>query len=186
MGDWGLRDVLIAHRAALVRFLRARGAGEEAEDLFQDLWIRLGAAASGPVGDPLAYLYRMADNLMIDRHRARIRRERREDGWSKSIGPAKADISEEPSPERRLIAGEQLDATRARLASLGQRTERIFLRFRLDGMAQRAIAAELGVSISAVEKHLQKAYRALLSVEANADQTTPHRLDREGALDDEG
>ena len=70
----GLQDVFVAHRPALVRFLRARGAGEEAEDLVQDLWLKLCAGPTGPVDDALAYLYRMADNLMIDRYRARARR----------------------------------------------------------------------------------------------------------------
>jgi RNA polymerase sigma-70 factor (ECF subfamily) len=47
------------------------------------------------------------------------------------------------------------------LRSLGERTDYIFRRHRVEGIPQRDIAAELGISLSAVEKHLQRAYRAV-------------------------
>jgi RNA polymerase sigma-70 factor (ECF subfamily) len=54
----GLEAVYLDHRAALVRFLRARGAGDRAEDLVQELWLRIVSTPSGPVFDPLNYLFR--------------------------------------------------------------------------------------------------------------------------------
>lgn len=47
------------------------------------------------------------------------------------------------------------------LASLGARTTYVFLRSRLDAVPQPAIAREIGISLSAVEKHLKKANRAI-------------------------
>ena len=35
-----LEQAYLAHRDRLLRFLRARGAGDAAEDLVQDLWLR--------------------------------------------------------------------------------------------------------------------------------------------------
>lgn len=162
----GLHDVFAAHRPALVRFLRARGAADEAEDLAQDVWLKIGAAPSGPVDDPLAYLFRMADNLMIDRHRARVRRERREESWSEATCGGEAGWADGPLPERSLAARQRLATVGERLRALGPRTETVFLRFRVDGVGQRQIAAEQGISLSAVEKHLQKAYRALIALQA--------------------
>ena len=72
----GLSAILLANRAALLRFLRARGAGTDGEDLLQDMWMKLQEKDIGPVADPLPYLYRMANNLMLDRYRSGARRAR--------------------------------------------------------------------------------------------------------------
>lgn len=37
----GMDAVLLAHRAQLIRFLESHGAGDAAEDLFQELWMRV-------------------------------------------------------------------------------------------------------------------------------------------------
>ena len=161
----GLEAVFLDNRAPLLRFLRARGAGDSAEDLLQELWIRASAAASGPVRDPLAYLYRAANNLMLDRRRAELRAARRDDEWSETL----AEDGTAPGQERVLIAREQLQAAEAVLAELGERTESIFRDFRLRGKTQVEIARELGISLSAVEKHLQKAYRALIELRRRFD-----------------
>ncbi|MGQ2930296.1 MAG: sigma factor-like helix-turn-helix DNA-binding protein, partial [Sphingopyxis sp.] len=74
-----------------------------------------------------------------------------------------------PAGERALIAREQLTAIEATLAALGPRAERIFRRYRLDGAGQADIAAEWGISLSSVEKDLQKAYRAIAELKARFD-----------------
>lgn len=161
----GLEAVFLAHRASLLRFLRARGAGDGAEDLLQELWIRAAAGAKTPIADPLAYLYRTANNLMLDRRRSDLRAARREQEWAEAhlVG------SDTPSGERALIARQDLETAEAALRDLGERTDWIFRRFRIDGASQRMIADELGISLSAVEKHLQKAYRALVDLRRRRD-----------------
>ncbi|HEX8670179.1 MAG TPA: sigma-70 family RNA polymerase sigma factor [Allosphingosinicella sp.] len=165
----GLEQVYLENRALLLRFLRARGAGDAADDLLQELWIRASAAAAGPVRDPLPYLYRTANNLMLDRRRAEMRQARREQDWSADSDAAPAAASDAPSGERTLMARQQLDQVRAAFGALGERTETIFRRFRLEGASQKQIADDLGISLSAVEKHLQKAYRALIEVRRRLD-----------------
>jgi RNA polymerase sigma-70 factor (ECF subfamily) len=49
----------------------------------------------------------------------------------------------------------------------------IFRRFRIEGEQQRAIAAELGISISAVEKHLARAYKDISAARLRLDEETP-------------
>jgi RNA polymerase sigma-70 factor (ECF subfamily) len=51
----------------------------------------------------------------------------------------------------------------------GERTDHIFRRHRVEGASQKEIAKELGISLSAVEKHLQKAYRALIDLRRRLD-----------------
>lgn len=165
--DTGLVAVFDQNRAALLRFLQARGAGDAAEDILQELWIKASAGTSHPIADPLPYLFRMAANLVIDQRRAQLRKERREHDWSEfGHGDAAEDVD---SGERKAMAREQLRLVEATLRDLGERTETIFRRYRLDGASQREIAAELGISLSAVEKHLQRAYRALIALRRQYD-----------------
>ena len=191
MTESGLQAVFMASRQQILRFIRARGGGEESEDIVQELWLRVtgqpaAGERTGPIAEPLSYLYRMADNLMLDRRRAAMRRERR-DGVYAGLGEGPAPgVSPAPSVEQALIARERLRRVEAALAALGPRTATIFRRFRIDGLNQRDIAAECGLSLSAVEKHLQKAYRALVEMRAreDAESGAPCRLAIEG--DDDG
>jgi RNA polymerase sigma factor (sigma-70 family) len=153
----GIEAVYLANREKLLRFLRARGAGENAEDILQDLWLKITKTLSGPVSNPAAYLFRAADTLMIDRFRAQVNAERRESDWAGSRGEEQADL-----PADRTIAARQETAqVNAVLAALGSRRETVFRRARIDGVSQPRIAAELGVSLSTVESDLRVAAKAL-------------------------
>ena len=179
----GLRAAFMALRPALLRFMMARGASsEDAADLVQDLYLKLDQAGSTPVAEPRAYLYRMADNLVLDQRRSAQRRARRNEAW---VGPD-PDRDDRPSTEAVLIARERLGHIERALRALPERTADIFRRFRLDGQSQRTIAAALDISLSAVEKHLQRAYRAVLAAktEIDADLPPPRRhTDTNGIFD---
>lgn len=165
----GLSAIFLNNRPALLRFLRARGAGEDAEDMLQDIWMKLEEKDIGPVADPVPYLYRMANNLMLDRYRSATRRERREQDWAEGAGGVMADPSEDIAIDERLILNERLEEARNVLRSLGPRVELVFRRFRIEGVGQRLIADELGVSLTTVEKDLQKAYRAMIALKRKMD-----------------
>ena len=153
----GLQRVLLDERPRLLRFLAVRGAREDAEDLLQELWQRVAAMPRHPVADPLSYLFRAAENLMRDVRRSRVSRERRQFDWQEvAIG-----AEEQALGERVLIAREQLQQVEATLAALGARVDVVFRRYRLEGVSQAVIARDLGISLSSVEKDLQKAYRAI-------------------------
>jgi RNA polymerase sigma-70 factor (ECF subfamily) len=164
----GIDAVLMTNRAALLRFLAAHGAGDAAEDILQELWLRIRATPSGPVANPLAYLYRAANNLMVDRHRSERQARLRDQAWSESQA-ADEDASPEPSAEQTLISREELARMEAVLAGLGERAAHCFRRFRLDGIPQKQIAAQLGISISTVESDLRRAYAALLAARRQSD-----------------
>jgi RNA polymerase sigma factor (sigma-70 family) len=161
----GLQRVFLNERSRLLRFLQARGAGEEAEDVLHDLWQRLASAGGQPIADPVSYLFRALENVMRDRRRSDVSRDRRQQDWYQ-LAP---DAGDEPQGERVLIARERLRRAEAVLAALGSRVETVFRRYRLDGMGQAVIARELGVSLSSVEKDLQKAYRALAELREKFD-----------------
>ena len=123
--------------------------------------LKASAGASGPIADPLAYLYRTANNLMLDRKRAELRQAKRDHEWSGAADGVGEPASDAPSDERVLIARAELEAAEQALEALGERTSTVFRRFRVEGRTQRQIADELGISLSAVEKDLQRAYRAI-------------------------
>lgn len=166
----GLEAVFLANRDVLLRFLVARGAGEDAEDVLQDVWLRISRGRVGPVASPLAYLYRAANAVMIDRYRSSRQAELRDAAWSEGQSGATRGVSDSPSAER-VVAGRQL-ATRVEeaLAELPPRATSIFRRSRIDGIAQRAIAEEFGLSISTVESDLRQVYRALAELRERLDE----------------
>src|SRR3546814_13589261 len=122
----------------------------------------------GPVADPLPYLYRMANNRMLDRYRSATRRERREQDWAEGAGGAMADPSEDVAVDERLILNERLEEARAVLQSLGPRVELVLRSLRMAGVGQRLIAEELGVSTTTVETAMKQAYRAMNAPDGRA------------------
>jgi RNA polymerase sigma factor (sigma-70 family) len=154
-----LPRVFLANRDKVLRYLRSHGAGEDAEDLLQDLWVRIEQAAA-PAEVTTGYLMRMAHNMMIDRVRSSRQRRLRDHAWH-SDGPIGGEADDAPDAERVLLSRERLRLLERTLAGLGPRTEAILRRHRLDGVSQRDLADEFGISLSAVEKQLQKAYKAI-------------------------
>jgi len=157
----GLEVAFLDNREKLLRFLRARGAGNAAEDLVQELWLKIVASPPGPVAAPLSYLFRTADLLMIDRFRSSRQSDARDRNWGDLHAGDPPGVSNEPSVERSIAAAQEAARVLAMLDRLGSRTATIFRRHRIDGMAQKIIAEELRISISTVEADLRTAYRAL-------------------------
>lgn len=175
-----LAEAFLAGQPMICRYLRARGAGDETEDLLQELWLKIGQTSTDGIDDPNSYLYRMAHNLMLDWRRGAIRRERREERYHREDRGG-SDADDAPAADRHLLAREKLRHIDRALAALGPRTDHIFRRFRVEGIAQREIAAELGITLSAVEKHLQKAYRAVAVAERAYAADSPAIANRERA-----
>ena len=159
-----LQTLLAQSRERLLPFLHARGlARGEAEDCIQEMWLRIGRAKLPEIKDPLSYLYRMADNMVIDLRRMAKRRSERETAWAGSTRDLVHDVDPSPSAEQTMLARERLAAFQAAIDGLPGRTAQIFRRFRLEGASQKEIASELGVTVSAVEKQLQRAYKTIIA-----------------------
>lgn len=162
MASGGLLDAFMGLRPALIRYLARRGAAtEEAEDILQEVGLKLASERVGPIEQPRAYLYRMTHNHFLLNRRTASRRLKREEAWVDVNTGYPPDVDEEPSAEARLAARQQLSILQGVIDRLPERTRMIFRRFRIDNVPQRQIAAELDVSVSAVEKHLARAYHAI-------------------------
>jgi RNA polymerase sigma factor (sigma-70 family) len=171
-GETGLTQLLGEMRSDLLRFmLRRQCDPAEVEDLFQDLYVKLTSIRTGPVSNPRAYLYQMANNLLHDHRRGRRRQQERDDHWTRNrIGP---DLEKEagPSPEDSAIVRDELKRVNAVIALMPDRTAQILKMYRIEGVSQKAIANRLDLSLSAVEKHLQRAYQKLLFLREELDGT---------------
>jgi RNA polymerase sigma-70 factor (ECF subfamily) len=159
-----LEIVFLRDRQRLLGFVRRAGAGDEAEDILHEAWLKIEGLKDRPLPDqPIAYLYRVLHNLMLDRRRGARRAVRRDAEWADIAGPETAGVSDEPGIDHRMIASEEFRAAQAAVEALGEPTATIFRRHRIDGVTQREIAADLALAISTVEKHLRKAYAAMIA-----------------------
>jgi RNA polymerase sigma factor (sigma-70 family) len=68
---------------------------------------------------------------------------------------------EERTPERVLLDREALETVVDAIAALPPRTREVFVLHRFEEMTCNGIAEQLGISVSAVEKHIMKALREL-------------------------
>ena len=140
-------------------FLRRLGNRSEAEDLTQQVFVRVLAGDMAELENPQAYIFTVASNLLKDRGRAAQRRggEAVPPPEDELVDELLATLVEERSPERVLLGKEALaDALKA-LEELGERTRDIFILFRLESMKQAQIASLFGISQSTVEKHVMRA-----------------------------
>lgn len=166
----GLQAVFLANRTTLLRFLLARGAGDEAEDVLQEVWLKIVHTRTGPVAAPLSYLYRTANTVMIDRYRSLKQARVREKDWSEANSGTIRGVADAPSAER-VMAGKQFaQKIEEALAQLPARATEAFRRSRIDGQTQREIAREFGLSVSTVENDLRSVYRVLAELRERLDE----------------
>jgi len=142
-------------RTSLKRYFRARIKNDgEVEDLVQEVFTRVAARKEGGQVEHLdRYLFQTASSVLADR--ARLMRARRAE-LHVEFDPdhhSPTDID----PHRTLSGREDLRAVTSVLLVLPARTRAVFVLHRLEGRKYREIAVQLGISVSAVEKHMARA-----------------------------
>jgi RNA polymerase sigma-70 factor (ECF subfamily) len=157
-GNPALIEAYLARRAELVRFFAARlGSPEAGEDLVQEIYLKIsGLEDPAEVQSPGAYLYRLGSNLMLDRLRGARRSAARDQAWreaNRTLSGAE-EMDEAPDAASALAARQRLAAVIAAVQELGPQTQRVFRLHKLEGLSHSETAARLGVSRSAVEKHM--------------------------------
>jgi RNA polymerase sigma factor (sigma-70 family) len=166
--DYSQCGVVVALHARLHRPLRRfftayRLSAEDAEDLAQEVFLRL--TRPGQVDglrDPEAFAFTLARNLLRDRAR---RLHTRCSNSSVAIEELNLPCNR-PTPDQTFEHYEQLKSADTALASLKPSTRAAFLMHRVDGLGYSDVAARMGVSVSMVEKHIMAAMAALREVNA--------------------
>jgi RNA polymerase sigma factor (sigma-70 family) len=150
---------LSVHLQYLKKLLRRRGRTcEEAEDLVQEAFVRMQVYCQqgGVVREPEAFLVRTVLNLAVD-----ARRRDRRDLYERQSVEDMYLVDLSPSPDEVFAAEQRLLRIRRSLAALSERTQQAFFLHRLEGFSYAEIAQRLGVSVSAVEKHIANAVAVL-------------------------
>ena len=160
-----LLQAYFSRRPNLVLFFAARtGSYEAAEDLAQDLYLKLAALDPGLEAlAPVALLYRMATNLMLDTARGARRRAARDTTWRSESREHRAgvEIAGEPDAEQVTASRQRLSQLVAAVAELPPQRQRAFRLHKLEGLSQAETAQAMGVSVKAIEQHIAAALRTL-------------------------
>ncbi len=125
----------------------------DSEDLLHTAYIRLEKyRVQHKVDSPAGFLVRTALNIGVDNHRhANYLSEEGINAETFEI------VDDAPLQDEVIEARERLHRVEQGLAELSPRTREVFLMYRIDGLKYREIAARLGISESAVAKHIAKA-----------------------------
>lgn len=160
-----LLDALIEKRESLLLFLAARTrCMATAEDLIQDLYLKVAAIDAGSdVRAPVALLYRMAANLMVDHVRSAQRSSRRSGQWrldTRTVLGGEDVVDDLPADEI-VVARERVRQLANAVAALPPKMGQAFRLHKLEGRSQAETARAMGVSVKMVEKHIQAAIQHL-------------------------
>lgn len=155
---WFVREVLPLE-AVLIQFLSRSGRSKaDVEDLRQDVYMRVCAAATKEIPNPARPLvFTIARNLLIDRLR------------HEQVVPI--DVVEnldvlnvaidERTPDRAVIAREELRKFQAALEKLPERERTIISMQKIEGLSTREIAERTGIPERTVRWSLNEGFRAL-------------------------
>ncbi len=148
-----VESLYLAHHGWLQGWLRKKvGNAFDAADLAQSTFLKvLGAKGLDQLQEPRAYLTTIARNLLINQ----VRRRAIEQAYLDALAAMPEPVS--PPPEVRLMVLETLVEIDRRLGRLPALAKQAFLLAQLEGLGYGEIAAELGISVSTVKRHLAKA-----------------------------
>lgn len=176
-----IRDILLAafyeHQDSLKRFLTRRlGNVTLAEDLAQETWLRAArireqpGGGGGDVGNPRAYLFRIAANLALD-HQRHVNR-----GVEIETGPDLDSVADRnPSPESVALHRSEFARLLRVVEGLTPRCREVFILAKFEERTYAEIAETLGISRNTVITHMVTALAAIereMAPEAEPEKNT--------------
>ncbi len=156
--------LVVEQKTPLERFLaRKLDNPDDAAEVAQEAFLRLHRMEHPEqLENARAFLFQVASNLAVDqlrRRRLHFRFLNAQKGPSTESDAPEPGSSNEPSPEELLAAREKLAAIYQAIEELPQNVRQAFLMHRRNGLPYSVIAAELGVSVSSVEKYILQALK---------------------------
>lgn len=144
-------------RPALIRFFERRSfSTPDAEDMTQEVFLRITRlGAKKEIWQPSGFLFQTAANVMRDRLRRDAVRHRNDHVCYDDVDTGDEAPSEEAVYEER----EALNRFIAALEELTPKCRMVFLLHKYEGLSYSEVAKRLGVSVSAIEKHMMNAIR---------------------------
>lgn len=153
------------HNRALLSFLTARlHSPQDAKDVAQEAYVRLlQLEAPGALNFLRAYLFKIAENLAIDRIRHHAVRLRAADTEALLFD----EVDETSSPERKALAREELARISERLMTLPENCREAFVMHVLMDKPVTEVAASMGVTDRMVRYYVT---RGLVTCQAARDE----------------
>jgi RNA polymerase sigma-70 factor (ECF subfamily) len=160
-----LLAVYLERRTNLVRFFAARsGSAATAEDLAQELYLKLAARDPAETAEsPVALIYRIAMNLMLDRARGDARAAARDAAWRQTAHTTVGgeDVADEASADEAAASRQRLRQLVDAAGDLPPQMQRAFRLHKLEGLSHAETARAMGISVKSVEKHISAALKSL-------------------------
>jgi RNA polymerase sigma factor (sigma-70 family) len=153
-------QVSLLYRSPLRGFFSKRvNDPAEVEDLIQEVFLHLvRRAQGGPIEHVKQYVFQIAANALRDWGRRRVvRNQHAHESFDEQVHQPATDIS----PERVLLGEEAIALVTATLNALPERTRDVFVLRVLEKQKYAEIAAALGISVRAAEKHMARALAQL-------------------------
>jgi RNA polymerase sigma-70 factor (ECF subfamily) len=168
-GKRSFQEIYERFQPGVLRFLSRLVGEEEAEDVAQEVFLRVDRGLEGFRGESSmgTWIYRIARNAALDRLRSRpawleSARQLQKHGSGEDPEDVMSLIPDEgASLERYLIGKEMSECIRGRVDTLPESYRRVLFLSELVGMTNAEIASALGVSEGAVKIRLHRA-RSLL------------------------
>ena len=162
----GLLDKLFRRHNKELLFFATQRAGNSAEDLVQEAYLRLLQHPDPQsIENVRAFLFRTTSNLSIDLHRRHIL-EARYQPESADENEVDSEInrisSATPPPDIRIGHQQELDLLHQMLQELPEVNRYTFVLKRIEGLSHSEIAKRLGITERSSERHLAVAIRHLL------------------------
>lgn len=158
---WFASEVLPLE-AALMQFLRRSYRDEsQLEDICQEAFVKVYEAAQQERPKAVKpFVFTVARNILIDqaRHARIVPIEAALDLEALDIA------SDEPGPERTIIARDELRLLQTALDRLPKRCREAVMLRKIDGLSMRDIAERMGISIKTVDAHLVQGAAALANI----------------------
>ena len=160
-----LLEIYLERRANLVRYFAARtGSFAVAEDLAQELYLKIATRDLAiTTENPVALIYRIATNVMLDRARGEARAGARDAAWRQSahLTLGGEDVAAEAPADEAAASRQRLRQLVEAAADLPPQMQRAFRLHKLEGLSHAETARVMRISVKSVEKHISGALKSL-------------------------
>lgn len=161
-----LLETYLARREDLVRYFRVRLRSDEAaEDLVQDIYVKITGIPPEGIDNPSGFLFRLGSNLMLDQIKQRKRSGRRDAEWrgANTTSAGWEDISEASPADAVADARQRLARIIEVVKELPPPVQEAFRLHKLEGLTHTETAAAMNVSKSSVEKYMMTCLKRILA-----------------------
>lgn len=158
-------DLTTIYQGPLSRyFLRQGLSSADASDCVQEVFARVVSKGDlQGLDNPQGYIFRIANNLLKDRYRRdqSTQRDKHDTAIEASL------FCERPLQERVLAGQQELTLVKQVIMKMPKSTRSVFILNRFERLKYREVANVLGISVSAVEKHMMLALKRLNKLRAS-------------------